>query len=54
VLTLRVLILEHDLEHLGEVLAEMMGGGTLDAATTDGNIELNCSGVLSTGEALIL
>lgn len=38
VLALRVLIFEHHLEHLGEVLAEMMGGSTLDATTTDWNV----------------
>jgi hypothetical protein len=47
-------IFVHDFEHLGEVLAEMVGGSTLDTATTHWNVKLHSSRVLSSCESFIL
>ena len=52
-LALVILILEHDFEHLGEVLAEMVRRGALDASATDGDVKLHSSSVLCASEALI-
>ena len=40
-LSLSVGVLKHHFEHLREVLAKMMRGGTLDTTTTDGHVTLD-------------
>ena len=53
-LSFRVLVLEHHIEHLGEVLTEMMGSSALDTTATDGDVKLDCGGVDGSGESLVL
>ena len=45
-------ILDGDVEHLGEVLAQAVRGGTLDTTAVGRNVALDGGGVVTTGELL--
>ena len=47
-------VFEGQVEHLREVLAEVVGGGRLDAATCGRDVRLHRGGEISTGELLLL
>lgn len=47
-----VFVQEFDVEHFGEVLAELMGGGGLDGSVVSWNICLDGGGVKSAWELL--
>lgn len=47
-------VLDGDTEHLTEVLAQTVGGTTLDTTTGGGDVALNGGGVETTGELLLL
>mmetsp|Transcript_31152 Transcript_31152/g.57012 ORF Transcript_31152/g.57012 Transcript_31152/m.57012 type:complete len:321 (+) Transcript_31152:240-1202(+) len=53
-LCLPILVLVVDVEHLTEVLAQVMRGGALDGTSGDGNVPLNGGGGVSPRELLLL
>ena len=53
VLSLRVLVLEHHVEHLGEVLSEMMGSSSLDTTSTDRDVKLDSCSINGTSESFV-
>jgi hypothetical protein len=47
-------IQEVDVKHLGEVLAELMRGSTLDSSSTDWDVDLSGCREVSTSESFII